>query len=326
MSDNSPYTITITVDEVPAAESKFMDILVTGVGYNITKVLTFERDFSDVNVTVTCVDRIPIDGNTCRTSARRSLRHSAEEIVVEFEFSSTSSRDPGLSRTLGTAGDFAILSKFGVTHIPGSTGTLSISGDVGCSPITHAALTGFSVTLDASTQFSTSIFVTGQLFGPDYGVPTPAKMTTAIYDMEAAYVDFAGRPYPDHVELQAGHLDGLTLSPGIYKWSTGIDVFSELTFEGSASDTWILQVSGVISTGSGARIILKGGARASNIIWQSTGNVAIGTYSHVEGIFLCATYIALKTGSSGNGAFLAQTAVTLDAVNIVKEPPEHTSS
>ena len=42
---------------------------------------------------------------------------------------------------LGTAGDFAILSKTGIT----STGLTKVTGDMGTSPITGAAITGFAL-------------------------------------------------------------------------------------------------------------------------------------------------------------------------------------
>ena len=44
----------------------------------------------------------------------------------------------------------------------------------------------------------------------------------------------------------------------------------------------------------------------------------MGTYAHAEGIMLTYTMIALKTGSTLNGAAYAQTAVTLDATTLRK--------
>jgi len=216
---------------------------------------------------------------------------------------------------LGTAGDFAILSKSGVT----TTGTTSVFGDMGTSPIAATALTGFALTLDASTQFSTSSLVTGQIFAANYAVPTPAKMTTAVSDMQTAYVDAAGRPHPDHVELHTGNLSYQTLSPGLYKWSTTVSIptaSSTLTFDGDANDVWIMQIAGTFDAASSSRMVLTGGAKASNIFWVIAGATTFGTYSHVEGVFLAKTNIVFQTGSSGNGAFLAQTAVTLDAATI----------
>src|SRR5674476_137760 len=59
---------------------------------------------------------------------------------------------------LGTAGDFVILAKTGISSVPSSI----ITGNIGVSPIDATALTGFSLTADASNQFATSAQITGK--------------------------------------------------------------------------------------------------------------------------------------------------------------------
>jgi hypothetical protein len=144
-------------------------------------------------------------------------------------------------------------------------------------------------------------------------------MTTAISDMQTAFTDAAGRSTPDHVNLGAGSVNDLTLEPGLYKWGTDVGFTSSLTFHGTSEDVWILQIAGDLTVASGARIHLTGEAKAENIFWQISGQTTFETTAHVEGVFLCATAIVFKTGSSMNGAALSQTAVTLDAATIVKE-------
>ena len=217
-----------------------------------------------------------------------------------------------------TAGKFAILSKTGVSTV----GTTSVTGVMGTSPISATALTGFGLIADSSNTFSTSSLVSGSIYAADYAPPTPNMLTVAVLDMQGAYVDAAGRKDPDHTELgSAGSIEGLTLEPGLYKWSTDVGFTSSLTFNGTDTDTddiWILQIDGDVKVGSGAEVILLNGAKAKNIFWQIAGSTEIGTYSHVEGIFMCNTKIMFKTGSSMTGAALAQTAVTMEATTIVK--------
>ena len=86
----------------------------------------------------------------------------------------------------------------------------------------------------------------------------------------------------------------------------------------TSTDVWILQISGDVTVGNGARVVLTGGAKAENIFWQIAGQTTLGTTSHVEGVYLLQTSIAFQTGSSMNGAALAQTAVTIDTATIVK--------
>ena len=64
---------------------------------------------------------------------------------------------------LGTASDFAILAKAGISTVPESI----ITGDVGVSPIAQGALTGFSLTLDPSGEFSTSNQIRGKMYAAE---------------------------------------------------------------------------------------------------------------------------------------------------------------
>lgn len=215
---------------------------------------------------------------------------------------------------LGGAGDFAILAKAGVSTVPRS----AVIGNIGVSPIARGGLTGFAVTMDVSNAFSRSTQVFGKLYAADYASPTPAKLRTAVLDMQAAYTDAAGRA-PDFTELGTGNIGGMTLSPGTYKWSTSVLIPTNVTLSGGPNAVWIFQISGGLTQASGKRVILAGGAQARNVFWQVAGVVAIGTTAHLEGIVLAQTGITLATGASVNGRLLAQTAVTLQK-NAVTRP------
>ena len=216
---------------------------------------------------------------------------------------------------LGSAGNFVLLSKTGISTVPSST----LIGDIGVSPIAHTAITGFSVTTDSSNTFATSAQVVGKIYAADYAAPTPSYMTSAIGDMEIGYADASGRVLPDHTELGSGEIGGQTLAPGLYKWGTGVSISTDVTLAGGPNDVWIFQISGNISQAAAARVTLIGGALAKNIFWQPTGAVTIGPTAHFEGIILSKTLIALQTGASANGRLLAQTAITLDQ-NAVTQP------
>jgi hypothetical protein len=215
---------------------------------------------------------------------------------------------------LGTAGDFAILSKSGIS----TTGTTSIVGNIGVSPAAAVYITGFGLIMDASNQFSTSSLITGNVYAADYAVPTPANMTTAISDMETAYTDAAGRTLPTATELGAGDISGMTLSPGLYKWGTGVLIATDITLNGGANDVWIFQIAQTLTVSNGVHINLSGGAQAQNIFWQVAGQTTLGTTSVFNGNILGQTAIVLNTGAKLNGRALAQTAVTLDANAVTK--------
>ncbi|MDP2895790.1 MAG: ice-binding family protein [bacterium] len=218
---------------------------------------------------------------------------------------------------LGTAGNFVILAKSGISTVPAS----AITGDIGVSPIASTAITGFSLILSADSTFATSAQITGKVYAPDYAAPTPANLTTAIGDMQTAYTDAAGRTTPDFTELGAGQIGGLTLVPGLYKWGTDVLISSDVTLSGGPNDVWIFQIAGKITQENGTKIFLTGGARPENVFWQAFGPVSLGTTSHFEGIILAQTSISLGTGASINGRLLAQTAVTLDANTVTVPAP-----
>jgi hypothetical protein len=201
------------------------------------------------------------------------------------------------------------LSKSGITDVYKST----ITGDVGSSPITGAAI------LVRCTE------VVGTIYSVNAAGPLPcrvtnaSKLTTAVGDMQTAYTDAAGRSNPKFLNLGAGNIGGRTLRPGLYKFTSAVVIPTNVTISGGPNDVWIFQVAGTLRMSSSMKIILAGGAQAKNIFWQVAGAVTLGTTSHFEGNILGKTGINLQTGASINGRLLAQTAVTLQ-MNTVKKP------
>lgn len=209
---------------------------------------------------------------------------------------------------LGVAGNFAILSKTGITSVYKST----ITGDIGTSPITGAAMvincgevTGNVFSVDAA--------------GPACKTTSATMLTAAIGDMQTAYTDAAGRINPDFLNLGAGTIGGKTLTPGLYKWTSSVNIPTDIAIAGGPNDVWIFQVAGTLDMSSAVNVTLRGGAQAKNIYWQVAGAVTFGTTSHFEGNILGQTGINLKTGASINGRLLAQTAATLQ-MNTVTQP------
>jgi hypothetical protein len=216
---------------------------------------------------------------------------------------------------LGSAGGFVILAKSGITNVP----TSMITGNLGVSPVTETAITGFPLTKDATGTFSTTPQVTGKIFAADDTVPTPNDLTVAIGAMQTAFTDAAGRA-PKATELGAGDIGSMTLSGGVYKWGSGLLVPTDVTLDGSSTDVWIFQIAQNLTVSSAVQVVLTGGALAKNVFWQVAGAADLGTTSHLEGTILCQTGISLKTGASINGRLLAQTAVTLSGSAVVAAP------
>jgi Ice-binding-like len=210
---------------------------------------------------------------------------------------------------LGSAGNFVILSQTGITDVP----TSAIVGNIAISPITGAA------------NLVTCTEVTGNVYSVDAAGPNPCsvidpvRLTKAVFDMQTAFTIAAGLPNPTFTEMGAGNIGGLTLTPGLYKWGTGVYIPTDVTLSGGPNDVFIFQIAQDLTLANGISVHLKGGAQAQNVFWQVSGQATFGTTSHMEGIVLSQTLIAMQTGASINGRLYAQTAVTLQ-MNAVTQP------
>ena len=252
---------------------------------------------------------------SCEKDQKSSLSSSSpkisqtEKLASVGSLSMVNSEVPVLNGVnLLSAGNFAILSKTGITSVYKS----SVTGNIGTSPITGAAMviecgevTGNVYSVDAA--------------GPACKTTSATMLTSAVSDMQTAYLDAAGRINPDYLNLGAGSIGGKTLLPGLYKWTSSVVIPTDITISGSPTDIWIFQVAGTLNMSSAVRVTLSGGAQAKNIFWQVAGAVTFGTTSHFEGNILGKTGINLKTGATINGRLLAQTAATLQ-MNTVTKP------
>jgi hypothetical protein len=282
-----------------------------------TNVTALIATFTTTGASVKVGTVVQTSGTTANnfTTPATYMVTAADGTTAAYGVTATVAVSAAAGRTpvnLGTAGNFVILAKTGVS----TTGTTAVVGNVGVSPVAASYITGFSLIADSTNTFSTSSVVSGKLYASDYAPPTPAVMTTAIGDMQTAFTDAAGRTTPDFTELGAGDISGLTLVPGLYKWGTGVSITNGVTLSGGANDVWIFQVAGDLIVNNSAIVTLTGGAQARNIFWQVSGQANLGTAADFKGIILSQTLISLNTGAKMNGRALAQTAVTLNATAI----------
>src|SRR5680860_31121 len=90
------------------------------------------------------------------------------------------------------------------------------------------------------------------------------------------------------LEKGAGDLSGLTLAPGLYKWTTGVLIASDatVTLSGGANDTWVFQIEKDLTLDPSAQVKLIGGAQAKNITWVVAGQAALNTNTVLYGTIL----------------------------------------
>lgn len=200
--------------------------------------------------------------------------------------------------SLSGSSNFAVLAGSAIT----STGATSITGDLGLSP--GSSVGGFPPGILTGTQY--------------INVPIAVQ---AKLDITAAYNDAAGRISTGIVTL-SGNIGGLTLTPGLYKSTSSLAISSgDLTFDakGNSAAVFIIQIASSLTTTSGRKIILSGGALASNIFWQVGSSATFGTTSVFKGTVIAMQSITMNTGATLDGRILARTGgVTMAGNTIVK--------
>ncbi|HEY8133124.1 MAG TPA: ice-binding family protein [Thermoanaerobaculia bacterium] len=196
--------------------------------------------------------------------------------------------------TLGTSQSFAVLGGSTVTN----TGASAITGNVGVSP-------GSSV-----TGFPPGVVTGGAIHAAD------AVASQAQTDLTTAYNAAAGTPCT--VDLTGQNLGGLTLTPGVYCFTSSAALTGALTLnmQGNPNALFLFKIGSTLTTASGSSVLLtnSGGTTCPpNLFWQVGSSATLGTGSTFLGNILALTSITLTTGSNVNGRALARNgAVTLD--------------
>ena len=199
--------------------------------------------------------------------------------------------------SLTESSSFAILAGSTVTN----TGPSSVFGDLGISPGT--ALTGFPPGTLSGTQH--------------LGDPTASLAQgdlTVVYNLAAGLTPSA---------LLATELGGTTLSPGVYHSAAGtFGINGDLTLDalGDPNAQFIFQCATTVITAGASRVVLAGGALASNVFWQVGSSATLGIGSTFKGNILALASITVGNGAAVDGRLLARNgAVTLNA-NVITAP------
>ena len=201
---------------------------------------------------------------------------------------------------LGTAGNFAVLAGSTVTN----TGPSVIDGgDMGVGPGT--AITGLPpglVTPPFTTHAADAVALQAQL------------------DLTTAYDAAAGLPRTQ--DLTGQDLGGLTLSPGVYFFSSSAQLTGMLTLNdlGDPNAQFVFQIGSTLTTASNASVVtINGGSDTGcSVFWQVGSSATLGTGTAFEGHILALTSITLNTNATivDGSALASNGAVTLDTNTI----------
>ena len=218
---------------------------------------------------------------------------------------------------LSAAQNFSIVAQ---TTITDATPAAShIVGDIDIDPAAGSFITDTSCTNVVGTIYDNNAGYTGGYNSNTSCLVTDAVKTLAVQSaMVAAYNDARGRTGTNTTELGSGNLGGLTLYPGLYKWSSPVTIPTDVTLDcqGNMNAIFIMQMSQTLDLSNGHKVILAHGCQAGNIFWQVDAGASIGTTAVFNGNILAGTAITINTGAVLNGRAFAQTAVTMDSNNV----------
>lgn len=223
---------------------------------------------------------------------RRYLSFWASAAFALFFFGAS----PALAQiSLGTAQSFGALAGSTVTN----TGTTTVTGNVGVSP-------GSSV-----TGFPPGVVTGGTIHMND------ALAVQAQNDLTTAYNSIVATPCT--VDLTGQDLGGLTLTPGVYCFSSSAQLTGNLTLNalGNPNALFIFKIGSTLTTASGSSVQVINSGSTCNVYWQVGSSATLGTTTNFVGNILALTSITMTTGANISGRLLARNgAVTLDTNNI----------
>ena len=188
---------------------------------------------------------------------------------------------------------FAVVAGSTITN----TGTTTISGNIALAPGTDFTGQGSVV------QTNGAVYIAN-------GVAEQAKD-----DLSDAITLLMGQSGQD---LSGQDLGGMTLTAGVYSFTTSAQLTGALTLSGGSDDIFIIQVGSSLTTASNSSVVLTGTVQAKNVFFVADQSVTLGTGTQFKGQIMAGQSISLGTSATVDcGAVYAQVgAVTMDTNTI----------
>jgi hypothetical protein len=216
-------------------------------------------------------------------------------VVLLFTALLSSAAPASAQSLLGSAQSFAVLGSSTVTN----TGSSVVTGDLGVSPGT------------AITGFPPGILVGGTRHAAD------AVAGQAHVDATLAFTTLGALPCTR--DLTGINLGGLTLTPGVYCFSSSAQLTGPLTLDAQNNPDalFVFRMGSTLTTASNSSVVMINGGNHCNVYWHATSSVTLGTGTTFVGHILALISVTMTTAANLSGSAFALTgAVTLDTNNI----------
>jgi hypothetical protein len=199
----------------------------------------------------------------------------------------------GPSTALAQLSSFSVL---GGTTVTNTATPTVVNGNLGVSPGT------------AVTGFPPGVVVAGLIHSADAAAGQAQNSLTTLYNQLAGMAC--------NTVLTGQDLGGLTLTPGVYCFSSSAQLTGTLTLnaQGDPNAVFVFQIGSTLTTASGSSVVLINNASSCGLFWQVGTSATLGTGTSLAGSIVALSSIALNSGSNVGGRVLARNgAVTLDA-------------
>ncbi len=303
-------TVAITTGAAPALTVSPPS---SNLNFNDTQVFTVTNTGSiaaqNISMTIPANVQNQLVGPPTYSSACASLAAGSNACTITIQVVSTPSSQSGIATVQGSN-----------TAAPSPQVTINILPICTVLGATTVTNTGLSV-VTGSVCVAPGVAITG--FPP--GQTTPAAGQLHAND------SIATSAHSEAVDLfnsisaltcqtpLVGDLGGVTLTPGVYCFGAGATLVAggTVTFNGSATDKWYIQIGSTLTTGANSNVVLTGGARAENIFWQIGSSATFGASTAFQGQVIGFTSLTVGAGTSNVGRlWVLNAAITLDTNNI----------